>query len=190
MNKNEFKTLMISWGKLSESGIDPVIDKLTKKEMDSDLVGGSLIAVMGVHLNLSLDEAKLLGDMSLETIDITANPLSPVESLSFSELMGGTIGWNTINGYLNFRESVGRVLERTRINTIIELKSVYIEIHGENPMGIISAVSMVDGRTMYFKFTTNGIPIHREGMLRVCSLDILSLRGIGYLIDAHSAIKA
>ena len=189
MNRNEFRTLLSSWGRLSDTTLEPLMKALPAGAVKPDMAGHGLLSVFGVALGMEVSDALALGAMSLETDDPASDPLMPAEVMAFSGLLSSTVGWNTIDGYLNFGETLGRSMERTRIVADITLQEVRLEIHGETPLGIVAASEQSTGRTFSFRFTKRGVPVRREGMLRTCAVDVLTLRGIGYMLDASDVFR-
>lgn len=147
-----------------------------------------LIAVMAASMD---EEAALPAriaracSMSLEAPD-GADPLDAMPRGPFGLLVGQTAGAASVNGYLNFAETLGAALARHEPNAgLIGLERLTLRLHGTAAAGTIQARTP-DG-TCAWNFTPDGRPVQRAGLCREVSAGPAILTGIGFLLSAEAA---
>jgi hypothetical protein len=196
MNTNELSAVLKTWLGITQHHIDTSFEMLKtskalplskKQNLNSLHIANCLLSTMLVSLR-SEEGARLFQDilsMSLEG-EPGVDPLDVSSTEIFSKFVDKTLGFNSINGYLNFSETLGVALERSRINIgQIEIREIRLEVYGHDIAGIIAVMS--HNKNHEFHFTIKGRQIIREGLMRsvVISRDILL--GLGMSLAADMA---
>lgn len=199
MNINELSAVLKTWLGITQSHIDTSMEMMKihkliprKQDLNSLQVAQCLLSTMlvslrteeGVELFNDILSMSLEGEPGVDPLDVTSTEM-------FSKFVDKTLGFNSINGYLNFSETLGVALERSRINVgAIEIKELRLEVYGHDITGTI--VVMVHNRAEHeFHFTIKGRQILREGLKRsiVISRDILLGLGMSLAADIAKAHK-
>lgn len=188
MDRNELPLLLSAWGRISRERAEMATAHLPEGRVSPDGLGDVLAALHGLALGMDAEHARTLGGMSLETSMSDTDPLEGAEPAALSALLGITLGANSVNGYVNFAETWGRALARTRVNGAVGLTGARVEMHGDEAVGVVT--SRTDDENFEFRFTRMGRSVRREGMVRRCEFPAEALRGLGHLLDATKTLEA